>query len=80
MEGERDCSAVIDELAPAPAEHQFEKFGSGAFHGTTHDVTLRALGVESLAVTGTVTRTCVEETAREFGWVEDSATELRTLV
>jgi nicotinamidase-related amidase len=112
IEGERDCSAVIDELAPAPGEHQVEKFGYGAFHGTALDVTLRALGVESLAVTGTVTQICVEETAREafhhgyrttsvsdavssyvpdlhaatlknfahkFGWVEDSATVLRTL-
>lgn len=65
VEGERDCSAVVDELAPRPDEHQVEKFGYGAFHGTPLDATLRALGVESLAVTGTVTQICVEETARE---------------
>lgn len=63
--GERECTEVIDELAPLPDEHQIEKFGYGAFHGTSLDGVLRALGVRSLAVTGTVTQICVEETARE---------------
>jgi nicotinamidase-related amidase len=62
---ERECTAVIDELAPRAGEHQIEKYGYGAFHGTTLDATLRALGVESLLVTGTVTQICVEETARQ---------------
>jgi nicotinamidase-related amidase len=109
---ERDCTDVIDELAPRAGDHQVEKFGYGAFHGTSLDATLRALGVESLVVTGTVTQICVEETAREafhhgyrttvvsdavssylphlhaatlenfarkFGWVEDSAAVIRLL-
>ena len=42
-----------------------DKLGYGAFHGTDLDVRLRALGVRSLVVTGTVTQICVEETARE---------------
>jgi nicotinamidase-related amidase len=63
--GARDCTAVIDELAPHPDDHQIEKYGYGAFHGTALDATLRALGVASLVVTGTVTQICVEETARQ---------------
>lgn len=65
IEGTRDCSAVIDELAPADGEIVIEKFGYGAFHGTDLDQRLRALGVESLLLTGTVTQICVEETGRE---------------
>jgi nicotinamidase-related amidase len=60
-----DCVAVIDELAPAPGELVVDKHGYGAFHGTDLDERLRALGVRSLVVTGTVTQICVEETARE---------------
>jgi nicotinamidase-related amidase len=62
---ERECTDVIDELAPRAGEHQIEKYGYGAFHGTALDTTLRALGVASLLVTGTVTQICVEETARQ---------------
>ena len=62
---ELDCTEIIDELAPEPGDHLIEKFGYGAFHGTPLADTLRALGVESLVVTGTVTQICVEETARE---------------
>lgn len=63
--GERECTEVIDELAPHAGEYQIEKHNYGAFHGTALDTTLRALGVESLVVTGTVTQICVEETARQ---------------
>ena len=62
---EQECTDVIDELAPRPGEHQVEKFNYGAFHATTLEPILRALGVESLVVTGTVTQICVEETARQ---------------
>ena len=55
----------IDELAPQPGELIIDKFGYGAFHGTDLHQQLRALGVGSLLVTGTVTQICVEETARE---------------
>jgi nicotinamidase-related amidase len=62
---ELDCTAVIDELTPAPGDPLIEKFGYGAFHGTPLADTLRALGVEAVVVAGTVTQICVEETARE---------------
>ena len=65
MPGPRPCADVIDELAPAPGEPIVDKLGYGAFHGTDLDARLRALGVRSLVVTGTVTQICVEETARE---------------
>lgn len=64
-DGALGCADVIDELAPRPGEIVIDKYGYGAFHGTDLDARLRALGVESLLVTGTVTQICVEETARE---------------
>lgn len=64
-EGLLDCAEVIGELAPRSGELVIDKFGYGAFHGTDLDARLRALGVGSLLVTGTVTQICVEETARE---------------
>lgn len=60
-----DCTAVIDELEPYSGELVIDKFGYGAFHDTDLDEYLRALGVGSLLVTGTVTQICVEETARQ---------------
>jgi nicotinamidase-related amidase len=59
------CADVIDELAPEPGEPVVDKLGYGAFFGTDLDARLRALGVRSLVITGTVTQICVEETARE---------------
>ena len=63
--GELDCSAIIDELGPAPGDIILDKHGYGAFSGTDLDRRLRNAGVRSLLVTGTVTQICVEETARE---------------
>jgi nicotinamidase-related amidase len=63
--GPLPCADVIEELTPAPGEPVVDKHGYGSFHGTDLDARLRALGVRSLAVTGTVTQICVEETARE---------------
>jgi nicotinamidase-related amidase len=60
-----DCVGVVDELVPAPGELVVDKYGYGSFHGTDLDERLRAAGVRSLVVTGTVTQICVEETARE---------------
>ena len=64
-EGPRDCTEVIDELHPAEGDVVIEKHGYGAFHETDLADRLRALGVSSLFITGTVTQICVEETARE---------------
>jgi nicotinamidase-related amidase len=62
---ERDCAAVIDELAPEPGDLIIDKYGYGAFHRTNLASALRDRGIRSLFVTGTVTQICVEETARE---------------
>jgi nicotinamidase-related amidase len=62
---ELDCSDIIDELYPEPGDPIVEKFWYGAFHDTNLDDLLKALQVESVLVTGTVTQICVEETARE---------------
>jgi nicotinamidase-related amidase len=61
----RDCTEIIDELLPSPEDIIIEKFGYGAFHGTSLTDTLHARSVTTLAITGTVTQICVEETARE---------------
>jgi nicotinamidase-related amidase len=57
--------AVIDELAPRPGESVVDKYGYGGFHNSTLESVLRAHGVSQVAVTGTVTQICVEETVRE---------------
>jgi nicotinamidase-related amidase len=62
---ELDCADIVDELYPRPGEPIVEKYGYGAFHNTSLEDLLRARGVESVIVTGTVTQVCVEETARE---------------
>jgi len=64
-DGELECTDVIDELAPDPADVIVDKFGYGAFHGTPLADILHGNGIRSLLVTGTVTQICVEETARE---------------
>lgn len=56
---------VVPELAPRPGEGVIDKNGYGAFHDTWLDSWLRARGVRSLVIAGTVTQICVEETARE---------------
>jgi nicotinamidase-related amidase len=61
---ERDCAAIIDELAPAPGDPIVDKYGYGAFHHTNLNDVLKAHHVQSVLVTGTVTQICVEETAR----------------
>jgi nicotinamidase-related amidase len=64
IEGEREGPAVIDELTPRPADHVVDKYGYGAFHRTRlHDLLL-AHGVDTVAVAGTVTQICVDETVR----------------
>lgn len=63
--GDLDCVAVIDDLAPLPDDTVIDKYGYGSFHNTDLDARLKALGIRSLVVTGTVAQICVEETARE---------------
>lgn len=64
-QGELECADVIQDLTPDAGDLIVEKYGYGAFHGTALADQLRGLGVDTLAVTGTVTQICVEETARE---------------
>ena len=64
-DGELECGEVIAELSPLPGEIVVDKYGYGSFYATDLDTQLRARGVRSLLITGTVTQICVEETARE---------------
>jgi nicotinamidase-related amidase len=64
IEGERDCVAVIDELAPLAGEAQVDKYGYNGFHRTSLSDRLIATGVDTVLITGTVTQICVEDTAR----------------
>jgi nicotinamidase-related amidase len=62
---ELDCVAVVDELPVLPGDHIVDKYGYGAFFRTNlHDI-LRSEHVDTVAVCGTVTQICVEETARQ---------------
>jgi nicotinamidase-related amidase len=62
---ELDCADIIGEIYPKAGDLIIEKYGYGAFHGTPLSDRLRQLGVGALAVTGTVTQICVEESARQ---------------
>jgi len=64
VEGNRECVAVIDELAPRANEHQVDKYGYNGFHRTRLTDLLNAQGVDTVLITGTVTQICVEDTAR----------------
>jgi nicotinamidase-related amidase len=64
IEGERECIAVIDELAPRSQEHQVDKYGYNGFHRTRLTDLLNAHHVDTVLITGTVTQICVEDTAR----------------
>lgn len=64
VEGERQGTHVIDELAPAPDEPIVDKYGYDAFHATNLIDVLRAHHVGQVVVTGTVTQICVEDTVR----------------
>jgi len=64
VEGERDCVAVVDELAPRLGDHQVDKYGYNAFHRSRLTDLLLAEAVDTVVITGTVTQICVEDTAR----------------
>jgi nicotinamidase-related amidase len=57
--------AVIPELGPLETDEVIDKYGYGGFHNTTLADALAARAVRQVAVTGTVTQICVEETVRE---------------
>ena len=64
IDGERDCVAIIDELAPRPGESEVDKYGYNGFHRTRLTDLLVAHSVDTVLITGTVTQICVEDTAR----------------
>jgi nicotinamidase-related amidase len=64
VEGERDGSAVIDELDVRPDDIVIDKYGYDAFHETYLAAALRAHGRDTVVVAGTVTQICVSDTVR----------------
>jgi nicotinamidase-related amidase len=64
VQQELDCADVVTELSPRAGEHVIDKYLYGAFYNTILPDLLRALGVHSVVVSGTVTQICVDETAR----------------
>lgn len=59
-----DCADIIEELHPQPGDAVIDKYGYGAFYNTSLTDRLRALRVDTVVITGTVTQICVDETAR----------------
>ena len=60
--GDRLVIDVVDELPVAANDHVVDKYGYSAFHDTVLPEILKAEGIETLVVTGTVTQICVEDT------------------
>lgn len=56
---------IVDAIKPLPGELVVNKRTQGAFASTGIEAVLRALGVETIVVTGVSTNNCVETTARE---------------
>jgi nicotinamidase-related amidase len=63
--GERECVAVIDELAAQPGDAVVDKYGYGAFFRTNLVDVLAAHRADTVVIAGTVTQICVEETGRQ---------------
>ena len=57
--------AIREELAPQPGDTVIQKTTFGAFNSSTIDATLRAMGKDTLIVSGISTNACVETTARD---------------
>jgi nicotinamidase-related amidase len=55
---------VIPDLRPQPGDLVIHKLTASGFIGTSLDVVLRNLGVDTVALTGAATHACVEATAR----------------
>jgi nicotinamidase-related amidase len=60
--GERLAFEVVDELPAGAADHIIDKYGYSAFHDTVLPQILKAEGIDTLVVTGTVTQICIEDT------------------
>ncbi|MDD5264332.1 MAG: cysteine hydrolase [Candidatus Bipolaricaulis sp.] len=55
----------VPELTPLPTETVVEKYGYGAFFGTSLDTMLRACGVDTIAVAGTGPNICSGDTMHQ---------------
>jgi nicotinamidase-related amidase len=64
IKAERETIAVIDELEVLPGDYVVDKYWYGAFFRTRLDDILKGEGVDTVAVAGTVTQLCVEDTTR----------------
>lgn len=56
-------SEIIDDLKPLENEFMIKKLRYDAFFGTPFDIYLRAFGIKTLIITGTVANICVLHTA-----------------
>jgi nicotinamidase-related amidase len=76
-----DWADLLDELEQQPDDLLVTKTTWGAFHGTSLDARLRALGVTQIVLTGVSTSAGVESTARaahEHGYHVALATDAMT--
>nr|WP_281352297.1 cysteine hydrolase [Phytoactinopolyspora alkaliphila] len=55
----------VDQLAPEPGDHVVKKFRYGAFTGTSLELLLRSLALDTVICVGVSTNVCVDTTARE---------------
>jgi ureidoacrylate peracid hydrolase len=77
--GTRDWE-IIDELAPMSDDIIVDKQRYSAFYNTNLEVTLRALDVTLLVVTGVTTNICVESTVRDAFFRDFKVTVLEDCV
>jgi ureidoacrylate peracid hydrolase len=66
--------AIASPLAPQPGDIMIEKTRPPAFLGTTLDVILRSLGVQSVVITGAALYGCVLATANMAAWLDYDVT------
>lgn len=60
-----DGADIYKEIAPCAGEHVVKKHRYSGFYATDLDVRLRNMGIDTVAITGTVTNICCESTARD---------------
>ena len=61
---ELDAADVVDEIYPAKGDIVIDKDLFDAFQGTNLDLLLKANGIQTVLVTGTVTQICVDSTGK----------------
>ncbi|HVN23959.1 MAG TPA: isochorismatase family cysteine hydrolase [Syntrophorhabdales bacterium] len=64
VQKELDSADVVDEIYPAKGDTVIDKDLFDAFQGTNLDITLKANGIRTVLVTGTVTQICVDSTGK----------------